>query len=58
MPVANATSYFKELQLNKVPAEIYLYEKGGHGFGMKNPTSEVYWPHLLKEWLQKQQLIK
>jgi len=56
--VANSTTYFKELQLNKVPAEIYLYEKGGHGFGMKNPTSEVYWPSLLKQWMQKQQLIQ
>ena len=58
VPVANSTTYFKELQLNKVPAEIYLYEKGGHGFGMKNPTSEVYWPNLLKQWMQKQQLIQ
>ncbi len=58
VPVSNSTTYFKELQLNKVPAEIYLYEKGGHGFGMKNPTSEVYWPNLLKQWMQKQQLIQ
>ena len=58
VPVANSTTYFYELQLNKIPAEIYLYEKGGHGFGMKNPTSEVYWPDLLKKWMQKQQLIK
>jgi len=57
VPVSNSTTYYKQLQLNKVAAEIYLFEKGGHGFGMKNPTSEVYWPNLLKQWMQKKQLI-
>lgn len=57
VPVSNSTSYFKELQLNKIPAEIYLYEKGGHGFGLKNATSEVYWPDLLKLWMQKNKII-
>ena len=57
VPVANSTIYAKTLQMNKVPAEIYLYEKGGHGFGMKNPTSEVYWPNLLKDWLHKNQIL-
>jgi acetyl esterase/lipase len=57
VPVLNSTIYAKTLQINKVPAEIYLYEKGGHGFGMKNPTSEVYWPNLLKDWLHKNQII-
>jgi acetyl esterase/lipase len=57
VPVANSTIYLQQLQLNKVPAEIYLYEKGGHGFGMKNTTSEVYWPNLLKQWMQKNKII-
>jgi acetyl esterase/lipase len=58
VPVTNSTIYLQQLQLNKVPAEIYLYEKGGHGFGMKNATSEMYWPNLLKTWLQKQSIIQ
>jgi acetyl esterase/lipase len=57
VPVANSTIYLQQLLLNKVPAEIYLYEKGGHGFGMKNTTSEVYWPDLLKRWIQKNKII-
>jgi acetyl esterase/lipase len=57
VPVANSTIYYKELLINKVPAEIYLYEKGGHGFGMKNSTSEIYWPSLLKQWMQKNKII-
>ncbi len=57
VPVANSTIYLQQLQMNKVPAELYLYEKGGHGFGMKNATSEIYWPSLLKTWLQKQQIL-
>jgi len=58
VPVANSTIYLQQLQLNEVSAEIYLYEKGGHGFGMKNATSEMYWPNLLKTWLQKQSIIQ
>ncbi len=57
VPVLNSIIYAKTLEMNKVPAEIYLYEKGGHGFGMKNPTSEVYWPNLLKDWLHKKQIL-
>lgn len=56
--VLNTVNYFKQLQLNQVPAEIYLFEKGGHGFGMKNTTSEVFWPALMQQWLQKNNLIQ
>jgi dipeptidyl aminopeptidase/acylaminoacyl peptidase len=41
------------LQKYKVPFDFYLYEKGGHGFGMNNPTSDVKWIDLVQEWLEK-----
>jgi hypothetical protein len=43
---------------HKVPAEIYLYEKGGHGYGMKNATSEILWTSLMKTWMQKSKIIQ
>ncbi len=58
VPVANSINYLQQLQLNQVPAEIYLFEKGGHGFGMKNNTSDVFWPHLMQQWLVKNNIIK
>jgi len=58
VPVANATHYYNNLIANKVPAEIYLYEKGGHGYGMKNPTSEIIWTSVMKTWMQKSKIIQ
>lgn len=57
VPVANATNYYEALQLKQIPAEIYLFEKGGHGFGMKNKSSDVYWPNLLEKWMRSSHLI-
>lgn len=58
VPVANATHYFDNLIANKVPAELYLYEKGGHGYGMKNSTSEIIWTSVMKTWMQKNKIIQ
>ena len=58
VPVANSINYYQQLQLHQVSAEIYLFEKGGHGFGMKNNTSEIFWPQLMQQWLVKNNIIK
>ena len=33
---------------NKVPVEMHLYPKGGHGFGMVNKTTDDNWLERLK----------
>jgi acetyl esterase/lipase len=58
VPVRNSLVFFEALQKNNVPAEIYLYEKGGHGFGMNNPSSEVKWMDLVLEWITKNEWKK
>ena len=58
VPVAGAIHYYDNLIAHKVPAEIYLYEKGGHGYGMKNPTSEILWTSVMKTWMQKSKIIQ
>jgi len=58
VPVANAIHYYDNLIAHKVPAELYLYEKGGHGYGMKNPTSEIVWTSVMKTWMQKTKIIQ
>ncbi len=51
--VQNSMMFFEALQKKKVPAEMHLYEHGGHGFGLNNTTSPDKWTDWLKVWLQK-----
>ncbi len=54
--VGNTLQFEKALRQNNVPVEVYLYEKGGHGFGMKNKTSDVRWMDLLENWFRTMKL--
>ena len=53
VPVRNSLAFAAALKKNNVPAEVYLYEKGGHGFGMNNNTSSVKWMDLAEQWIKK-----
>jgi acetyl esterase/lipase len=56
--VQNMLLFASALQKYKVPFDFYLYEKGGHGFGMNNSTSEVKWMDLVQEWMGKSGWLK
>ena len=48
-----AALYYAELRRNRVPAELHIYSRGGHGYGLrpsKNPVST--WPARLEDWLR------
>ena len=50
--VQNAIAYFTALTQSGVKAEMHLFDKGGHGYGMRergNPTD--CWPMLAEAWL-------
>lgn len=47
----NSTRYYEALLTNKVPAELHIYEKGGHGFGLNNKTTNDKWMERAKNWL-------
>jgi acetyl esterase/lipase len=50
--VENATSYFLQLKNAKVPAELHIYAKGGHGYGLRHTDLPVTdWPKLVETWL-------
>ena len=53
--VVPTVKFYLELQAAKVPAEMHIYEYGGHGFGLretKKPGSPVEaWPARMMEWL-------
>ena len=54
VPVENSIGFYEALRRAGVPgAELHVYERGGHGFGLKpglGPTSE--WPKLCEQWLR------
>jgi acetyl esterase/lipase len=56
--VENSLTFTAALKKHNVPAELYLYEKGGHGYGMYNKTSSVRWMDLVEEWMRKMKFIK
>lgn len=51
--VQNMLLFATALQEKKVPFDFYLYEKGGHGYGLNNKTSEVKWMDFVKDWLRR-----
>jgi pectinesterase len=53
VPVENSIRYYQACIKNRVPAEMHLYPKGGHGFGMYNKTTDDNWMERLKIWLSR-----
>jgi acetyl esterase/lipase len=51
VPVANSLHFYEALQHNGVSAEMHIYPKGGHGFGLNNATTPDRWTERLKNWL-------
>lgn len=51
VPVKNSLAYDEALAKNKVPAEMHIYQGGGHGFGMYNKTTKDDWFESLKNWM-------
>ncbi|MCW3108979.1 MAG: Endo,4-beta-xylanase [Segetibacter sp.] len=54
--VGNSISFYEALVRNKVPAEMHLYPKGGHGFVLSHPTEE--WMQSLFDWMRKNGWMK
>lgn len=58
VPVENSINYYLALKQNKVPAEMHLYENGGHGFGLGVAGTNKNWPNACEKWLAANGLIK
>ena len=52
VPVQNSILFIAALQQNRVPVQSFFYAKGGHGYGMDNPTGEVDWMESCLKWLK------
>jgi acetyl esterase/lipase len=52
-PVENALVYYAALRKAGVPAEMHVYVKGGHAFGLRRTESPITdWPQLVEPWLR------
>jgi len=58
VPVENGVAFYLGLKKAKVPAEMHIYEKGRHGFGLgagMGPVSS--WPLRCSDWMRARGLL-
>ena len=49
----------KALKAVGVPAELHIYDSGGHGFGMRTSEFPCHtWPARCAEWMEHRGLLK
>ncbi|RYE19670.1 MAG: alpha/beta hydrolase [Sphingobacteriaceae bacterium] len=49
--VKNSLYFYQALLQNKVEANLIIYPKGGHGFGLNNKTTPDKWMDHCKNWM-------
>lgn len=56
----NSISYYQACRNNKVPVEMHIYEKGGHGYALKkNGLGPVEtWMFRMEDWMRERKLMK
>ena len=52
VPVKNSILFNEALVKFKVPAEMHVYQSGGHGFGLKGT-----WFEMMKNWMGENKLL-
>ncbi len=58
VPVENSILFYQALTRAGVPAEMYLFEHGSHGMGMRaNLGTASEWPARAAEWLRARGLL-
>jgi acetyl esterase/lipase len=50
--IENSLHFYEALKRNGVPAELVIFPKGGHGFGLINPTTPDRWMERCKDWMK------
>lgn len=56
-----STLLYLELINRKIPAEIHIYQRGGHGFGMRprpNASGPTDWTNRASDWLRQGGYVK
>ncbi len=59
VPAENSIHFYLALRKAKVPAEMHIYLRGQHGFGLgKEGMAAASWPGLCQEWMKAQDFLK
>jgi acetyl esterase/lipase len=54
VPVKNSLVYYEGLVKNNIAAEMHIFQKGGHGYGLAiGRGTESAWPDLCLRWLRE-----
>ncbi|MBA9079186.1 alpha/beta hydrolase [Rufibacter quisquiliarum] len=57
VPVHNSLVFYQALLQHNIPAELHLYQRGGHGFGLNNKTTKDDWFASCLHWLDSNSLL-
>jgi acetyl esterase/lipase len=58
VPVQNSIMYYEQLLTNHIPAALFIYDHGKHGFGMaENDSWLSQWPHEVINWLKSNHFL-
>jgi acetyl esterase/lipase len=49
---ANSILFYNALLKNNVPAEMHIYQAGGHGFGLNNSSTQDKWFNSCLNWMR------
>ena len=55
----NSIEFYMALKKHNIPAEMHIFSKGGHGFGMNKINLPVdQWPNLFAQWMKVQGITR
>ncbi|MDO8297402.1 MAG: alpha/beta hydrolase [Caulobacter sp.] len=59
VPVDNSLRLYDALRAARVPAEMHVFEEGGHGFGLRYTTGKpvAAWPELVVGWWRRRGFV-
>jgi len=58
VPPKNTILFYMAMKEFNIPAEVHIFRKGGHGFGIrKNNIPADNWPNLFYDWLKAIEII-
>jgi acetyl esterase/lipase len=59
VPAENSIYFYLALRQAKVPAEMHIFLKGPHGFGLGKSTGAVSaWPGLCEKWMEASRFLQ
>jgi acetyl esterase/lipase len=59
VPAENSISFYLALRKAKVPAEMHIFLKGPHGFGLGQKIEGTSaWPGLCEKWMERAEFLK